>query len=297
MGEFIPVAMMVQSTLQSNMKAKAEARAQAEVQAQQRAALDRDYAQAEQERQDKLKRSQAAQRAAFAAAGISGDGSGAAAMNSLLTDSEQERSQLAASYQDRLNSLDASNVNPFESGQRNVYQASTEMSVYINSYTVADSGYVNFPLVGKIQVAGLNINEIKTLFQNTINDYFQMTIVTVKLVNFKVSILGEVVRPGTYLVYQENINILQAISMAGDLSPYAKRNNIIIIRKTATGSSVYSINLLKANIFESPAYFLQPGDIVYVEPMTSKNFAFTAFPYTLIFATITTTLLIMTYIK
>lgn len=196
-----------------------------------------------------------------------------------------------------VNSLDANNVNPFESSQRNVYQASTEMSVYINSYTVADSGYVNFPLVGKIQVAGLNINEIKTLFQNTINDYFQMTIVTVKLVNFKVSLLGEVVRPGTYLVYQENINILQAISMAGDLGPYAKRDKVIVIRKTASGSATYTVNLLKSNIFESPAYFLQPGDIVYIEPMKSKNYAFTAFPYTLIFSTITTTLLIMTYIK
>ena len=121
MGEFIPVAMMVQSTLQSNMKAKAEARAQAEVQAQQRAALDRDYAQAEQERQDKLKRSQAAQRAAFAAAGISGDGSGTAAMNSLPSDSEQERSQLAASYQVRLNGLDASNrVNLLRQRENNV---------------------------------------------------------------------------------------------------------------------------------------------------------------------------------
>jgi polysaccharide export outer membrane protein len=196
-----------------------------------------------------------------------------------------------------VNSLDASNANPFESNRRAQYQQTTEMSVYLNSYVVADSGYVNFPLVGKIQVAGLTVNEIKTLFQDTINDYFQMTVVTVKLVNFKVSLLGEVMRPGTYQVYQESINILQAIAMAGDLAPYAKRDKIKVIRKTPSGSTVYTIDLLKANILESPAYLLQPDDIVYVEPLNSKSYAFTAFPYTLIFATITTTLLIMSYIK
>ncbi len=196
-----------------------------------------------------------------------------------------------------VSSLDSKNMNPFESNQRTSYQVSSEMSIYLNSYMVSDSGYINFPVVGKVIVAGLTVSEAKTKFQNLINDYYQMTIVTVKLVNFKISLLGEVTRPGTYLVYQESINILQAISMAGDLLPYAKRNKITIIRKTSTGSSVYTVNLLKANILESPAYFLQPDDIVYVEPMTSKNYAFTAFPYAIIFSTITTTLLLLNYFK
>jgi len=196
-----------------------------------------------------------------------------------------------------VSSLDSKNMNPFESNQRTSYQVSSEMSIYLNSYMVSDSGYINFPVVGKIMVAGITVSEVKSKFQSLINDYYQMTIVTVKLVNFKISLLGEVTRPGTYLVYQESINILQAISMAGDLLPYAKRNKITIIRKTSTGSSVYTVNLLKANILESPAYFLQPDDIVYIEPMTSKNYAFTAFPYAIIFSTITTTLLLMSYFK
>jgi len=196
-----------------------------------------------------------------------------------------------------VSSLDSKNMNPFESNQRGSYQATTEMSIYLNSYMVSDSGYINFPVVGKIMVAGITVSEVKSKFQSLINDYYQMTIVTVKLVNFKISLLGEVTKPGTYLIYQESINILQAISMAGDLLPYAKRNKITIIRKTSTGSSVYTVNLLKANILESPAYFLQPDDIVYIEPMTSKNYAFTAFPYAIIFSTITTTLLLMSYFK
>lgn len=196
-----------------------------------------------------------------------------------------------------VSSLDSKNMNPFESNPRSTYQASTEMSIYLNSYMVSDSGHINFPVVGKIMVAGLTVSEVKNKFQDLINEYYQMTIVTVKLVNFKISLLGEVVRPGTYLVYQESINILQAISMAGDLSPYAKRNKITIIRKNSTGSSVYTVNLLEASILESPAYFLQPDDIVYVEPLSSKNYAFTAFPYAIIFSTITTTLLLLNYFK
>ena len=193
--------------------------------------------------------------------------------------------------------LDSKNLNPFESNQRTSYTANTEMSVYLNSYMVSDSGYINFPVVGKIMVTGLTVSEVKNKFQSAVNDYFQMATVTVKLVNFKVSLLGEVTRPGTYFVYQENINLFQAISMAGDLSPYAKRSKGTIIRKTAAGSTVYHVNLLKSDILQSPAYYLQPEDIVYVEPLKSKNYAFTAFPYSVIFSTITTTLLILNYIK
>jgi len=196
-----------------------------------------------------------------------------------------------------VSSLDSKNLNPFEANQRVSYQNNSEMSIYLNSYMVSDSGFINFPVVGKIKVAGLTVSEVKSKLQTTVDDFFQLTTVTVKLVNFKISLLGEVVRPGTYLVYQENINILQAISMAGDLAPYANRSKIMIIRKSGRGSSVHTVNLLTSGIFESPAYYLQPDDIVYVEPMNSKNYAFTAFPYAIIFSTITTTLLIMSYFK
>jgi polysaccharide export outer membrane protein len=196
-----------------------------------------------------------------------------------------------------VSSLDSKNLNPFEANQRISYQNNSEMSVYLNSYMVSDSGFINFPVVGKIAVAGLNVNEVKSKIQATINDFFQLTTVTVKLVNFKISLLGEVTRPGTFLVYQESINILQAISMAGDLLPYANRSKIMIIRKSGRGTTVHKINLLEASIFESPYYYLQPDDIVYIEPLNSKNYAFTAFPYTVIFTTITTTLLILNFIK
>lgn len=194
-------------------------------------------------------------------------------------------------------SMDSKNLNPFEANQRVAYQSNNEMSIYLNSYMVSDSGFINFPIVGKIKVEGLTVNEIKTRLQNTVNEFFQLTTVTVKLVNFKISLLGEVLRPGTYIVYQENINILQAISMAGDLTPYAKRSNVMIIRKSGGGSTVTRVNLLTSDILNSPDFYLQPDDIVYVEPLNSKNYAFTSFPYSVVLSTITTTLLILTFFK
>jgi len=196
-----------------------------------------------------------------------------------------------------IKTLDAKNMNPFEGNQNMSYQNNSEMSVYLSSYLVSDSGYISMPVVGKIRVVGKSISEIKDDLRILVSDFFQMATVKVKLVNFKVSFLGEVSKPGTYFVYQERISIFQAISLAGDLSPYANRSRVRIIREKDNGSSVITVNLLKAGIMESPAYYLQPDDIIYVEPMKSKNYAFTAFPYALIFSTITTTLLILNFFK
>jgi polysaccharide export outer membrane protein len=104
-------------------------------------------------------------------------------------------------------------------------------------------------------------------------------------------------RPGTYMVYQNQLNVFQAISMGGDLTNYANRKEVSIIRKTEKGTSVYKINLLSSQLLNSPVYYLQPGDIVYIEPLSGKNFTFTAFPYAIIFSTISTTLLILNFIK
>lgn len=194
-------------------------------------------------------------------------------------------------------SLDTKTSNPFLANQSMSYQMSTEAGVYLNSYLVNDSGYINFPVVGKVLVKGLTVNEVRDRLQKVVDEYFQFTTVTVKLVNFKISLLGEVVRPGTYQVYQNSINVLQAISLGGDLTNFANRKKISVIRKTKDGSSIHTINLLKSDILSSEAYFLQPDDIVYVEPMNNKNFTFEAFPYAILFSTISTTLLILNFLK
>lgn len=193
--------------------------------------------------------------------------------------------------------IDIKSINPFQSNTNIGYQTSNEAGVYLNSYLVSDSGSIDFPLVGKVFVEDKTIFEIQNELQDIVNEFFQLTTVSVKLINFRISLLGEVARPGTFLVYQDNLNVFQAISLGGDLTSYANRKEVKVIRTTAEGTKVHSLNLLSTEILDSPAYYLQPGDIVYVEPLSGKNFAFTAFPYAIIFSTISTTLLILNFLK
>lgn len=195
-------------------------------------------------------------------------------------------------------SLNPTNMTSMDANEKAEYQLQSEMGIYLKSYQINDSGYINFPVVGPIKVAGLSIDQVRGKMQGIINDYYQLASVTVKLVNFKISILGEVNRPGTYSVYQDRLNIFQALSLGGDLTNYGNRKNINIIRKTSTGGTeVLKVNLLNDSLLELPGFYLQPEDIVYVEPMKSKAFAFTSFPYAIVLSTITTTLLILNFFK
>lgn len=195
-------------------------------------------------------------------------------------------------------SLDPTTMTSFEGNNRVEYQLQSEMGVYLKSYQINDSGFIRFPVVGKIAVAGLSVNQFRDKMQKIMDDFYQVTTITVKLVNFKVSIMGEVARPGTYTVYQDRLNIFQAISLGGDLTAYANRKEVSIIRKTKTGGSeIMKVDLLKDSLLELPGFYLQPDDIVYVEPLKSKNYAFTSFPYSIVLSTITTTLLILNFLK
>lgn len=195
----------------------------------------------------------------------------------------------------KINSLDQK-ANYFDeiSNYSNYY---TESGIYLNSYTVSDSGFVEFPLIGKVKVINLTLDEIRHVLQEKVNEYLRNTVVIVKLANFRISMLGEFKNPGKYVVYQDKITIFEAIAMAGDLSDFARKNRSLLIRQTDEGTKTYRINLNDRNILESDLYYLMPNDIVYVEPVRGKQFAFKEFPYALIFSTITTTLLLIEYFK
>jgi len=168
-------------------------------------------------------------------------------------------------------------------GSGNIYY---DAAIYLNSYSVDDSGYTELPFLEKMYVNNLTIKETKELIQTQIDEYLKMTMVTVKLVNYNVTLVGEVVRPSQYKVYQDKINIFEIIAMAGDLTVYAKRDDIIVVRKTETGSQIHHIDLLDEELLESEFYYLMPDDIIYIKPVKGKNFAFSAFPYTLVISSI-----------
>jgi polysaccharide export outer membrane protein len=171
----------------------------------------------------------------------------------------------------------------------------TESAIYLNSYTVNDSGYVEFPLIGKVMVDNLTIVEIQKELQDMVDEYIKNTVVIVKLANFRISMLGEFKNTGKYVVYQDKINLFEAIAMAGDMTDFARRNQLLLIRQSESGQKTKRLNLNDYSILESEYFYLMPNDIVYVEPLKGKQFAFSEFPYVLILTTITTTLLFLDY--
>lgn len=185
--------------------------------------------------------------------------------------------------------------NPLESssGGSNV----NDQSIYLNSYTVSDKGNIEFPLAGEILVQNLTTDQVKERIQTILDQYLKETVLIVKLVNFNLTILGEVRRPGQYKVYQSEINVFEAIAMSGDLTEFADRREVTIVRQTKSGSEIIHVDLEKANVLSSDYYYLKPNDMIYVKPLKIKQYGFTTFPYALIFTTISTTLLLINFFK
>ncbi len=185
----------------------------------------------------------------------------------------------------------------YDDAGRYASAAYSEASIYLTSYTVSDSGYIQFPFVGKIQVNGKTTGEIKANLQEIIDQYLIETMVVVRLVNFKITILGEVKNPGTYLIYQDKINMFEALSKAGDLTVFSNKNKVVLVRQSGNRAELHRISLTHKQFLESDFFYLLPNDIIYIEPLRGKQFAFADFPYTLLFSSITTTLLILNYFK
>jgi len=180
----------------------------------------------------------------------------------------------------------------------NAYNTYTsDASIYLNSYSVDKDGYIDFPIVGRVNVRELTVEQVKNVLQKKVDEYLTETMVVVKMVNFNITILGEVHKPGQIKIYQDEINIFEAIAMAGDLTDYANRNKIALVRQTPNGSKVHYLDLTKADIMSSEYFYMMPNDIIYAAPLGIKQWGFATFPYALVFGAITTGLLLINYFK
>ena len=156
------------------------------------------------------------------------------------------------------------------------YQAGSEIvstgSQKLMGYVVDNDGYIDFPILGQIKVAGLTRWELSELIKDKLlnGGYLSDAVVTVEFMNFKVSVIGEVNSPGTYGIEGDKVTILQAISLARDLTIYGMRENVSVIRERDGERIIYEINLCDVSMFNSPAYYLQQNDIVYVQPSGIK---------------------------
>jgi polysaccharide export outer membrane protein len=139
-----------------------------------------------------------------------------------------------------------------------------------NTYLVDKGGGIDVPLIGRVMVRGLTTGDVKNSIKSKVSTFLKDPIVSVRLQNFKVTVLGEVNRPANYIVPNERISLLDAIGMAGDLTIYGRRENVLLIREQDGKKTLTRLNLNSSNIFQSPYYYLQQNDIVYVEPTKSK---------------------------
>lgn len=159
--------------------------------------------------------------------------------------------------------------------QTNDVETTTRMSTQraLQTYLVSNDGYIEFPLLGRIQVLGLTKTQLEDYIANRITGTYlrNRPIVTVNMANYRVSIFGEVSKPGTYTVSNGKVNIFQALSLAGDMTIYGCRDNVKLVREDATGlKTIVELDLNDANIINSPYYQLQQNDMVYVTPNKTK---------------------------
>lgn len=183
------------------------------------------------------------------------------------------------------------------SGGTNGYTNTTDQSLYLTSYMINDSGYVTFPLLGNIKAVGHTVTEMKQSMNKLVSEIIQESSVVVKLVLFDISVLGEVKNPGKFTVNKDHINIFEALALANDVTAFGNRTKVQIIRTEGDKNNIVTINLLSKDILSSPYYYLQPNDIIYVEPMKEKAYAFETFPYGLVYSTIGLVLVILTFFK
>lgn len=142
----------------------------------------------------------------------------------------------------------------------------------LQPYLVDNDGNINFPVLGELKLGGLTKREAEQLIIDKLKPYMKETpIVTVRMVNYKISVIGEVTRPGTFTISNEKVNLLEALAMAGDMTVYGLRDNVKLIREDANGKQqIVTLDLNKAETILSPYYWLQQNDIVYVTPNKAK---------------------------
>jgi polysaccharide export outer membrane protein len=161
------------------------------------------------------------------------------------------------------------------------------------SHTIDKDGYLELPVIGKIQVKDKTLTQVASLIKEALVNVLNQPIVSVKLVNTYISVLGEVRTPGHFIDSEDKLSIFDAIGMAGDITDYGNRKKVILIRNENGNNVRREINLLKSNILASDYYYVRPGDIIYVKPMRSKFWGFREFPIGTILSAITTAILIL----
>lgn len=141
----------------------------------------------------------------------------------------------------------------------------------LQTYLVDSEGNIEFPVLGTVHVAGMTRQELSNQLKQQLQEFVQGPIVNIRIVNFQVTVLGEVARPGTFSIPDEYLSLNKALGFAGDLTIYGKRDNVLIIREGLEGKTYNYVDLTDSNLLNSPFYYLQQNDVVYVEPNNAQK--------------------------
>ncbi len=171
----------------------------------------------------------------------------------------------------RINVLDEEMAGYFNNQPKGMMRnMASPADLYINGYSIDREGFVELPAIGRIRLVGFTLEQAQDSVQALVAQFLNSATATVKLGNFKVSVVGEVNVPGYYFIYNEQLNLLELLAQAGDLTDFGNRKHVSLIRQTEVGSEVISLNLTDPAFLSSPYYIIQPNDIVYVPAQRVK---------------------------
>lgn len=149
--------------------------------------------------------------------------------------------------------------------------ANKTSNIHQEGYLVDRNGFIEYPVLGKVKLGGLSKEEAKCMLVSKLEEYLKDPIVSIRYLNYKITVVGEVNRPSTFTIPTERINILEALGMAGDMTAFGKRENVLIIREEEGVRTMTRLDLNSKEILNSPYFFLQQNDVVYVEPDRMKQ--------------------------
>ncbi|WP_025739877.1 polysaccharide biosynthesis/export family protein [Aquimarina pacifica] len=138
------------------------------------------------------------------------------------------------------------------------------------TYLIDEEGNIDYPVLGRMKIAGLTRTQVKELIKEKLKVYINDPIVSVRLKNFKITVLGEISRPGSYTIPNERITVIEALGLAGDTTIRGKRENVVVIRENDGVNTYHRVDLTSKSIFESPVYYLAQNDVLYIEPNDAR---------------------------
>ncbi len=181
--------------------------------------------------------------------------------------------------------------------ENNAGMGVTDAALYVNGFSVDKGGTVQLPTVGRVKVQGLTPAEAQDLVQRKINDYFTTATVILKLVSFRVSVLGEVGRPGSYFVYNNQISLLEALAQAGGPNELADKRHVTLMRQSDQGTQALYLDLGKASVMSSDYFYLLPNDVLYVPTLKARPGRMNLELLTILFAAISSAALVITVVN